>query len=168
MHRLATCFVIVSGLAFSSVAQQPPSADQSGSVFCTFEDGHQVKVQYNKLPEKRQEQFKDGRLWEPGGAPMVLFTEAALTLGNSVIPEGAYSLYILPQKQNWTLVVNRDVSFGAKYDETKDLVRSPMQLGQSDTFITPAQIALAHVAAKECNLRVYYGKYGAWAEFHEK
>ncbi|MFZ3262851.1 MAG: DUF2911 domain-containing protein [Terriglobales bacterium] len=168
MRRLATCFVIVSGLALSSVAQQPPSTDPSESVFCTFEDGQQLKVQYSKLPEKRQEQFREGRIWEPGGSPMVLFTETTLTLGNAVIPEGAYSLYILPQKQNWILVVNRNVAFGAKYDQTKDLVRSPMQIGQSDTSITPAQIALAHVSAKECNLRVYYGKSGAWAEFHEK
>jgi hypothetical protein len=37
-----------------------------------------------------------------------------------------------------------------------------------DNPIKPAQIAFAHIAPKQCNLRVYYEKAGAWAEFEEK
>ncbi len=99
---------------------------------------------------------------------MFLFTQTALTLGSSVIPAGAYSLYIIPEKHAWTLVVNRNVVAGSKYDEKQDLGRAAMQIGENEDSVKQAQIALAHIAPKQCNLRVYYEKAGAWAEFREK
>lgn len=99
---------------------------------------------------------------------MFLFTQTALTLGSSQIPADAYSLYIIPEDQNWTLVVNKNVNAGNKYDEKQDLTRAPMQLGQIDSPIKPAQVAFDHIAPKQCNMRLYYGSVGAWAEFREK
>jgi len=37
----------------------------------------------------------------------VLFTPAALILEKSQIPAGAFSLYLIPQKDRWILVVNK-------------------------------------------------------------
>ncbi len=99
---------------------------------------------------------------------MFLFTQTALTLGSSVIPEGAYRLYIIPEKQIWTLVLNKNVNAGSKYDETQDLVRSPMQIGEAESLYKQPNLAFAHVGPKQCNMRLYYEKTGSWAEFHEK
>ena len=95
-----------------------------------------------------------------------LFAETALTLSSSVIPAGAYSLYVIPKKQDWTLVVNR--STGNKYDEKQDLLRASMQIGQIDNPVQRFQVAIAHIGPKQCNLRLYYEKAGAWAEFREE
>jgi hypothetical protein len=99
---------------------------------------------------------------------MILFTQTALVLGNSTIPAGAYSLYILPEKHNWTLVVNRDITANAKYDDMHDLARAPMQIGQIDTPIKSPEVSFVHMASRQCNLRVYYEQSGAWADFQEK
>ena len=99
---------------------------------------------------------------------MVLFTQTALTLGNSQIPEGAYSLYVIPEKENWTLVVNKNVAAGSKYDEKQDLVRAPMQSGEIDNPLKQPKVVFAHVAPKQCNMRLYYEKTGAWVEFKER
>ena len=97
---------------------------------------------------------------------MLLFTQAALTVGNAQIPVGAYSLFLIPGKDRWTLVINKGVGKGP-YDEQEDLLRVPMDVGQLGT---PEEFSLffAHLAPKQCNLRIYQGKLGAWAEFHEK
>jgi hypothetical protein len=91
-----------------------------------------------------------------------------LTIGGTEIPSGAYSIYVLPRKQRWTLIVNKNVVATNKYDEKLDLVRVPMESTTVETPFKRLEIAFAHVAPKECNLRVYYERTGAWAEFHEK
>jgi hypothetical protein len=168
MRLLAIWLVLMSQWTLRGVGQQAASTGQPAEVFCTFDDGKQMKVQYQNSSEKHGEEFRDGKLWEPGGSPMFLFTETALTLGSSVIPEGAYSLYVVPEKQNWILVVNRSTAARNKYDEKRDLVRASMQTGQIESPVKRFQVAIAHVGLKQCNLRLYYGKVGAWAEFRER
>jgi hypothetical protein len=168
MRTLAICILLVGQLTLRGVSQQAASLGKLAEVVCTFGDGKQMKVEYSNATAKPRQELHDGRLWEPGGSPLFLFTESELTLGGSVIPEGAYSLYVIPEKRNWTLVVNRNTTVGGQYDERKDLIRPPMEIGESDPPVAQVQVALAHVAPKQCNLRLYYEKTGAWAEFHEK
>lgn len=98
---------------------------------------------------------------------MTLFTEAQLTLGSSAIPIGAYSLYPLPAKDHWTLVVNKNVTPGAAYDERQDIARAPMETAQVDQPSEGLEVAFAHVGAR-CTLRVYYGKTASFADFTAK
>jgi hypothetical protein len=167
MRTFAICLLLVSQLTLQGVSQQA-SLGKLAEAICTFDDGKDMKVEYSSAAAKRGEQFHDGRLWEPGGSPMFLFTEAELSIAGSVIPAGAYSLYVIPEKRNWTLVVNRNTSAAGNYDQRQDLARTPMEIGESDVLVPQVQVALAHVAPKQCNLRLYYEKTGAWAEFHEK
>ncbi|MGA7634536.1 MAG: DUF2911 domain-containing protein [Terriglobales bacterium] len=169
IRTLAVCVLLVSQLTIRGVSQPAPASSQSAEAVCTFDDGKQLKVEYHDSTAKGPEKFHDGKIWEPGGSPMFLFTQAPLGLAGSVIPEGAYSLYVIPEKNSWTLVVNRNVAAtNVKYDEQQDLVRAPMGIGQIHKPIKPAQIAFDHIAPKQCNLRLYYETTGAWAELHEK
>jgi hypothetical protein len=167
MRWLATCFVLISQLTLVSVSQQASSNRQPAEVLCTFDDGKTIKIQYDNSLGKHEE-FRDKKLWEPGGSAMFLFTQSALTIGSSVIPEGAYRLYVIPEKRTWTLVVNRSVDAGSKYDETRDVVRAPMEIAESESAYKQPDIAFAHIGPKQCNMRLYYEKTGGWAEFHEK
>ena len=99
---------------------------------------------------------------------MFLFTQNKTELNGTEIPVGAYSLYLTGEKGAWTLVVNKDVSAGAKYDAGKDLVRAPMQSGKLPSSKDQLQIYFVHPVPKTCNLRIYYKNTGYWAEFHEK
>jgi hypothetical protein len=99
---------------------------------------------------------------------MFLFTSVALKLGNDEIPVGAYGMYVVPNKDHWTLVLNKNVTSNARYEQQEDLLRVPMEIG---TLSEPAKIVgvyFGHVAPKQCNMRIYHGKTGAWAEFHEQ
>jgi hypothetical protein len=90
---------------------------------------------------------------------MLLFTQTGLRIGGAQIPAGAFSLFVIPGHDDWTLVVNRNVPEGSEYDEAQDLARTPMKTGE---------LYFAHVAPRQCNLRLYYGKTGAWAELQEQ
>src|ERR1700758_1995988 len=81
--------------------------DQQTAV-CTFQDGGQLSVRYEAAPV-HGDQLPEGHIWSPGESPMYLFTSTSLKLGETEIPIGAYSLYLFPEKQKLTLVVNKDV-----------------------------------------------------------
>ncbi|MGA9963643.1 MAG: DUF2911 domain-containing protein [Terriglobales bacterium] len=130
MRMFAICLVLISQLALPGVSQQAVSTGQP-AVSCTFEDGKQMKVQYDNSPGKGEEELHRGKLWEPGGSPMILFTQTAVILGSSVILEGAYSLYFLPEKKNWTLVMNRNTPPVASTTRSKTWLVHPCKLGKS-------------------------------------
>jgi Protein of unknown function (DUF2911) len=167
MRTLVICVLLISQLTLRGVSQQPPSTGQRAEAICTFDDGKQLKVEYGNSTAKGAEKFRDGKIWEPGGSPMFLFTQTGLTLGGSDIPPRAYGLYVIPDKRTWKLVVSKNTSAGA-YDEKQDLLRAPMEIGQVDSPVAQVQIAFSHIGPKQCNLRLYYETTGAWAEFHEK
>jgi hypothetical protein len=99
---------------------------------------------------------------------MTLFTGSAISFNNASIPAGAYSVYVIPNKKEWTLIVNKNVTAGAAYDQTQDVARGPMELGEVDSPPGELQVSFAHVGPKQCSIRLYYGKVGAFADFLEK
>ncbi len=161
--QLAVCISLV-GLLLTPAFSQQLATDATAA--CTFQDGRQLSIQYEKVPSVKKVDMSSGKLWTPGEKPMVLFTQSDLTVGKSEIPVGAYSLYFIPGKGHWTLVINKNVNKG-EYEQQDDLLRAPMDVGQLGTA-EPFNMFFAHLAPKQCNLRIYDGKTGAWAEFHEK
>ena len=133
---------------------------------CNLEDGRQVYVRYISVSAK-QDRPANGKPWAPGGTPMTLFTEAQLSLGSSMIPIGAYAVYPIPAKGNWTLVVNKNVTAGAAYDPKQDIARAPMETAQVDQGSDALEVAFAHVGAR-CTLRIYIGKSASFADFNAK
>jgi hypothetical protein len=96
-----------------------------------------------------------------------LFSEAQLTLGSSIIPIGAYTLYPIPGRDHWTLVVNKNVTPGAAYDEKEDIARAPMETAQVESPSENLEVAFAHVGNR-CTLRIYIGKTASFADFTAK
>jgi len=156
--------VLISILLTPFLAAQ--SSTQTSTTTCNLDDGRQVYVRYIAIPTK-QEKISNGKPFTPGGVPMTLFTEAQLTLGTSLIPIGAYTLYPIPARGNWTLVVNKNVTAGAPYDEKQDIARTPMETAQVEQPSDALEVAFAHVGAR-CTLRIYIGKSASFADFTAK
>ncbi len=149
----------------------PWAVAQSGSTpnsttTCNLDDGRQVYVRYNAVATKN-ERLNNGKAWAPGGTPMTLFTEAQLMLGSSMIPIGAYTVYPIPAKNNWTIAVNKNVTPGAAYDEKQDIARAQMETAQVTQPSDALEVAFAHVGAR-CTLRIYIGKQASFVDFTAK
>jgi hypothetical protein len=53
-----------------------------------------------------------------------LATEVDLTIGNTFVPRGVYSLFSLPTRSGWKLVISKEVNqWGTDYDASKDFAR---------------------------------------------
>ena len=140
----------------------PPSSTTT----CNLDDGRQIYIRYNPVASSK-EKVANGKPWSPGGAPMTLFTEAQLSLGTSMIPIGAYTVYPIPGKDHWTLAVNKNVNASIAYDEKQDLARTAMETAQIPQPSDALEVAFAHVGPR-CTLRIYFGKSASFADFTAK
>jgi hypothetical protein len=148
-------------------AQDASSSSNSATTVCTFEDGQQISVQYNNSATPAEEP-RNGKPWRAANSPMILFTQTALTISGVEIAPGAYTLWLFPDKKSWTLAVNKNVKADSPYDQGQDLVRETMEIGQLPQPSKQPDLGFAHIAPKQCNLRVYYGRIGAWGDMNEK
>lgn len=166
MPRACFALSILLALAATAMAQKADPSEATSTATCNLDDGREVYVRYIPIPDK-SEKISNGKPWVPGGTPMTLFTEAQLSLGNSTIPVGAYTLYPIPGREKWTLVVNKNVTPGAAYDEKDDIARASMDTAQVSQPPDKLDVAFAHVQPR-CTLRIYFGKYASFVDFTEK
>lgn len=169
MRVPVVCAVLLSQLMLAAAAAQAGASDpQPATAYCDFDDGYQISVQYNNSQVSEKEQPRTGKVWAPGGSPMVLYAQTVLILNGTQIPVGAYTMYVIPGRKDWTLIVNKNVTAGSPYDEKQDLARASMELGEIGQATKQVQISFAHMGAKQCSLRLYYGKTGAFVGFSER
>jgi hypothetical protein len=67
-----------------------------------------------------------GALWMTGAnVPTTLKTEAPLRLMDTSIQPGTYRVVTIPNKDKWTVIINRvrEVSCSCEYDETQDVFK---------------------------------------------
>jgi len=169
MRKLAICILVLSELILAGGldAQSNSSAPESDMVSCNFADGKQVTVRYNSIPFKKGERLRDNKIWIPGGSAIVLFSGADLKFAGKEIPTGAYTMYLIPGKKTWTLIVSKNEKPDSAYESQQDLVRGEMDLGQLSQPNDKLTLYFGQMGPKQCALRVYYGNTGAFTEFDE-
>ena len=160
---LRTHFVVAVFILATTVVCSAQQAAPSSTASCNLDDGRQIYIRFNPIASKN-DKLPNGKPWTPGGAPMTLFTEAQLSFGGATIPIGAYTVYPIPSKDKWTLVVNKNVAAGSSYDEKQDIARAPMETDQISQPSNELEVAFAHVGDK-CTLRIYFGKSASFAPF---
>ena len=67
-----------------------------------------------------------GKIWRTGANEATEFIAyQPLTFGSKTLPAGTYTLFTIPEKDEWTLIFNTDVDiWGAyRYDSKKDVLR---------------------------------------------
>ena len=80
-----------------------------------------------------------GKIWRLGAneaTEIELFRDAKI--GNSKLKKGRYSMYAIPLKEKWTIIINKDTdTWGAfQYDEKKDVLRLDVK---PQTVSSPAE-----------------------------
>ena len=93
-------------------------------------DGGYARVVYSQPMLRGREmigrQVGYGKVWRAGANEATeIFTTADLLVGDKVLPAGAYSVFVVPEPEAWTLIFNRDLGqWGAYgYDDARDALR---------------------------------------------
>jgi hypothetical protein len=168
MRVLAVCFVLITQSFLAAAIEQEDPNDPIATIYCDFADGKEITVQYNSSAMSEKDQPRNGKVWLPGGSPMTLFTQVPVILNHVELAVGAYSMYVVPNKKDWILIVSKNVTNPKTYDEKQDLVRAPMEIGGVDSPPKRLQASFAHIAPKQCSIRLYYETTGAFVDFNQK
>ncbi len=108
-----------------------------------------------------------GKVWRAGANEATAFhTDADLDLGGLAVPKGDYTLYVLPEENQWTLIVNKQTGqWGTVYNENMDLGRVKMNLERSATPIETYKITLSSTGPRTGKLQLEWENTIAWVPF---
>lgn len=155
--RQFQCFAILLVLllagTFAADAQKLPGLDSSPADIAYLRENGRgtapvARVVYGRPSKKGRTMLggveKFGAVWRTGAnetTEIKLFKP--VTFGDKQIPAGTYSLYTIPEKDEWTIIFNSKLDTWGhyEYDQTKDVARIKVPAGKSDSEVEAFTIA---------------------------
>ena len=138
-----------------------PSPPAKASVML---NGKAVTIDYNS-PRMRGRVIMGNivpydKVWRTGANPATtLKTGTDLMIGTLSVPAGTYTIYTLPGKSNWLLIVNKQTGqWGTEYDEKQDLGRTPLTAKTAGTPQEAMSITFEHTSGAETELHIKWEK----------
>jgi hypothetical protein len=127
--------------ACSLLAWAQPDANKRPSppaqAECKFTDGKTIKSNYSSPRVKGRKIFGGlvpyGQVWRTGANEATSFvTDANLSLAGKDIPPGSYTVFTIPNADNWTLIISKKTGeWGIPYPgEGDDLLRVDMRVSR--------------------------------------
>jgi hypothetical protein len=148
---LAATFVLAGIL--SANAQPPRPRFSPHDATCMVIDGNRVTIFYGRPYSKDPTSghvrkvwgtlVPYGKVWRFGAdEATLLVTQQPIQIGETTLPAGAYSLFMLPDKTSAKLIVNKQIGqWGLEYDEKQDFAR--IELRQEPLKDTADQFTIA-------------------------
>lgn len=144
-----------------------------GQAKVAFADGKTITIDYSRPYAKGRKIFGElvpyGKEWRTGANEATTFvTTADLMVGGKHVPAGNYTLYTIPNQQQWTLIINKQTGqWGTVYKEDQDLVRVPMKVGSTGSPVEQFTISLDKTGDKAATLKLEWENTQASVEITE-
>lgn len=175
MIRLIGVCLLLS--AFNSFAQEAvkPRPSPLAIASSRYKDGY-IKIIYSQPHKEGREIFGKlvpyGEVWRTGAneATEITFTKD-LMINSALVKAGTYSLFTLPEKDNWTIILNSELGLWGSYNYNSklDVFRfqvSPQSLGE--VVYEPFTITIDQRSDKaEINLMWDHVKVSLLVQFNE-
>lgn len=158
-------FAIIGSLivATSDAQIKTPAASTSQTVKQDFGLAS-VELSYARPNVKGRKIFGDivpyDAVWRTGAnSATVLNFGDDVIIGGTAVPAGKYGLLSIPGKKQWTLIISKqtDVTNPSAYDQTKDVVRIPVDV-KKNSKVETFTIQFANVAASTMDLQILWDK----------
>jgi len=159
---IGSAVVIVAAAAFTVRAQQDKSKRPSppASAKCDLPDGKSITVDYSSPRAKGRKIFGGlvpyGEVWRAGANEATTFvTTADLMVGGEHVAAGKYTLFTIPEKDKWTLIISKKTGeWGIPYPgQADDLLRVDMKAGATSGPVENFTIGFDK-SANGCTLRM--------------
>jgi len=161
----ALCLLAV-GFSSWAGAQQPEDKSKRpsppGTTECTI-NGKKVVIEYSR-PSLRGRPMStltpDGQVWRTGAnEATTLTTETDLDIGGAKVPAGKYTLYTLPSRDTWKLIINKQTGqWGTEYHQDQDLARVDMKTTPIVVPVEQFTISLDQHDNSSCDLMLEWEK----------
>ena len=159
---LIAIFAVAMLFSNETTAQKFRSLDKSPldlASYRTKADGVKVKVFYSRPQLKGRRINKlipEGKLWRLGANEATEITfKNDVVFGGKSVKAGTYSMFAIPGKDEWTIILNKDVDVWGHYSykENEDVVRVK---GKVSSSMAPME-AFSITFDKDMNLYLGWG-----------
>jgi hypothetical protein len=136
-------------------ARTSPNASVSQTIGTTV-----VELAYGRPSVNERQIFGSlvplGQVWRTGAneATSVTFSDDVLLEGNPV-EAGTYSLYTEPGEDEWTIIINNNINWGTRYDESADVLRFSVTPVKA-SFVEQMMIYFEDVTSSTANLVIHW------------
>ncbi len=145
ISMMLTLFAVA--LAMQTMAQDKkmpsPPAKAEGTI-----DGIKVAIDYHQPSAKGRKIMGGlvpyGEVWRTGAnaTTTIEFSENVKIEGKAVA-KGKYGLYTLPGENEWVIIINKGIKWGAyDYKQDEDVLRVTVKPGKTDSFVETFNIAI--------------------------
>jgi|SRR5690606_4073310 len=134
--RKITTFIALTLFTTLTFAQDKkpasPAATATGKV-----NGAEITIKYSSPYVKGREIWGGlvpyGKVWRAGAnAPTTITTDKKIFVEGQELPAGTYSIYVIPEKNEATVIFGKDSGMSAsKYDASKDQLRVKVKTKKS-------------------------------------
>jgi hypothetical protein len=132
---LVSLFISAAAFAQERGNEEPrtsPNATVSQTVGTT-----DITITYGRPAVNDRTIFGDlvpfGEVWRTGAnESTALVVSNNVTIEGNELDAGTYSLYTIPGKDKWTIIINSKLSWGTQYDKSKDVLRFSVAPQETD------------------------------------
>ena len=168
------CTVLaLSILASAQMGSEKQRPSPAASAQCKFSDGKSIKVNYSSPRAKGRQIFGGlvpyGEVWRTGANEATTFvTDANLSIGGKDVPAGSYTIFTVPNKDKWSLVISKKTGeWGIPYPEGNDLGRYDMSVSKTSGPVENFTISF-HEMGNGCHMYIDWENTRATIEISEK
>ncbi|MEX0845574.1 MAG: DUF2911 domain-containing protein [Balneolaceae bacterium] len=140
-------------------ARQSPNAAVGITIGTT-----EVSVTYGRPGLKERAYFGDntpiapiGSIWRTGANESTAITFSDdVVFGGEEVEAGTYSLYTIPGVEEWTIILNKKLSWGTQYDEAEDVVRVTAEIAEGSE-LEWFEIYFNELSGSKAHLNLHWG-----------
>lgn len=146
MIRFNTILMLIAFVATSAFAQKQmasPPAKAEGKI-----DGVSVVVDYHQPSAKGRKIMGGlvpyGQVWRTGAnnTTSIEFSDDVKIEGKA-LAKGKYGLFTIPGENEWTIIINKTIKWGAySYNEGDDVLRVTVKPTKTDSLVETFEIAV--------------------------
>lgn len=131
--------------------------------------GAEIDVQYGRPSMRGRTVFGDlvpfDEVWRTGANEATHFrTSADLVIGGTEVPAGHYTLYTVPGRDEWTLIVNEQTGqWGTEYHRDRDFARIPLNVETLDSAVDTFTMKVEPGDEHDAVLSLEWENTRAWA-----
>ncbi|HZR57354.1 MAG TPA: DUF2911 domain-containing protein [Terriglobales bacterium] len=175
-RRTAILTFVVLTIAVTIAACQENKSKRpspSAQAQCKFSDGKTITSDYSSPRMNGRKIFGSlvpyGQVWRTGAnEATTLVTDANLTVDGKDVPAGSYTIFTIPDKDKWTLIVSKKTTeWGIPYPEGEDLTRADMKVAKTSSPVENFTMGFDQTGGN-CTLQISWENTMASAEFAEK
>lgn len=136
-------------------ARTSPNASVSQTIGTTV-----VEITYGRPSVNERQIFGSlvplGQVWRTGAneATSISFSDDVKLEGNS-LEAGTYSLYTEPGEDEWTIIINNNINWGTRYDESADVLRFSVS-PEKASFVEQMMIYFEDITSSTANLVIHW------------